>query len=130
MVDSDPSHFSTAVGDSDSMPPGLGKYRNISHGSSALCNGASNGGSDSHPPLAVSDENAPTAPPSSEAEVYSPAHSATTEPVADPVVPSTTADADGSSGVQAQANEQSSRCQCSRDNSDSNTFLTHYSTTI
>ena len=108
MVDSDPSHFSAAVCDSDSVPPGLGSHDNLSHGSSALSNGASNGGSDSHPPPAVSDENAPTAPPSSEAEVYSPAHSAATEPVADLVIPSTTTDADRSSSAQAHANEQSS----------------------
>ncbi|KIP09860.1 hypothetical protein PHLGIDRAFT_126004 [Phlebiopsis gigantea 11061_1 CR5-6] len=105
MVDSDPSHFSAVAHDSGSMPPGLGNHDDTSHESSALSNGASNGGSDSQPPPAVSDENAPTAPPSSEAGAYCPTHSAVPEPAVDPVPQSTTADADASSSAQTQADD-------------------------
>lgn len=107
MVDSEQHHFSAPAHDSGSVPPGL-SHDDSSHESSGPAHGVANGGTDPDAPSVIPEENAPTAPPSSEAEAFSPAHSAVAELGIPNVEPVTQSAADADAGSSEQTNEQTS----------------------
>ena len=105
MVDSEPHHLSNPAHDSGSVPPGLS--HDSSHEPSGPPLAVANGGTDTDapPPIVASTVAAPL---SSDAEAFSPAHSATEPGI--PVIETMTqlADANGSSSAQTNENTNSS----------------------